>query len=142
MIILDTSGLVAAYGQDQALGNEVRGVLNGEPGPLVLSPFVLAELDYMIATRLGVPAELDMLEDVAGGVYRLAEFTQHDAAQARSVVAKYADLKIGLADASIVVLAARHATTRLLTLDVRHFRAMKPLQGGSFTVLPADVADE
>jgi uncharacterized protein len=68
----------------------------------------------------------------------LAEFGQHDVAQARSVIAKYADLKIGLADASVVVLAARHLTSRVLTLDTRHFRAVEPLQGGSFTLLPAD----
>lgn len=138
MIILDTSGLVAAYGRDQVSGNDVREVLRGDTGPLVLSPFVLAELDYLIASRLGAAAELNLLEDVAGGVYRLAEFTQHDVAQARSVTAKYRDLRIDLADASIVVLAARHMTTRVLTLDLRHFRAMEPLQGGSFTILPAD----
>jgi predicted nucleic acid-binding protein len=61
-------------------------------------------------------------------------------AQARSVIAKYHDLKIGLADASIVVLAARYMTTRVLTLDLRHFRAMEPLQGGSFTILPTDAS--
>lgn len=138
MIILDTSGLVAAYGRDQAHGKEVLEVLAGDAGPLVLSPFVLAELDYLITSRLGVAAELNLLEDVAGGVYRLAEFSQHEVAQARSVVAKYADLTIGLADASIVVLAARHMTTRVLTLDLRHFRTIEPLQGGSFTILPAD----
>jgi uncharacterized protein len=138
VIILDTSGLLAAYGHDQAGAKDVLEVLRGEAGPLVLSPFVLAELDYLILSRLGVGAELNLLEDVAGGVYRLAEFTQQDAAQARSVIAKYSDFKIGLADASIAVLAARHMTTRILTLDLRHFRAMEPLQGGSFTILPAD----
>jgi len=138
VIILDTSGLVAAYGRDQAHAKDVQDVLGGDEGPLVLSPFVLAELDYLIGSRLGVAAELNLLEDVAGGVYRLAEFTQRDVAQARSVVAKYSGLEIGLADASVVVLAAQHATTRVLTLDLRHFRAMEPIQGGHFTILPAD----
>jgi len=138
VIILDTSGLLTAYGRDQAQAKDVLEILHGDAGPLVLSPFVLAELDYLISSRLGVAAELNLLEDVAGGVYRLAEFTQRDVAQARSVVAKYADLKIGLADASIVTLAAQHMTTRVLTFDLRHFRAMTPLQGGSFTILPAD----
>ena len=44
----------------------------------------------------------------------------------------------GLAGASVVVLAAQHVTTRVLTLDLRHFRAMEPIQGGHFTILPAD----
>jgi predicted nucleic acid-binding protein len=138
VIIVDTSGLVAAYGRDQARGDEVREVLRGEPGPLVLSPLVLAELDYLVTSRLGMAAELTLLDDVAGGAYRLAEFGLADVAQARSVIARYADLRIGLADASVAVLAARHMTTRVLTLDQRHFRAMEPLQGGSFTILPAD----
>jgi uncharacterized protein len=68
VIILGTSGLVAAYGRDQVQGKEVLAVLNGDRGPLVLSPFVLAELDYLITSRLGVAAELSLLEDVAGGV--------------------------------------------------------------------------
>jgi hypothetical protein len=138
VIILDTSGLVTAYGLDQAQAKDVLEILHGDPGPLVLSPFVLAELDYLITSRLGVAAELKLLEDVAGGVYRLAEFTQRDVAETRSVIAKYAALEIGLADASVVTLAAQHMTTRVLTLDLRHFRAMTPIQGGSFTILPAD----
>jgi hypothetical protein len=36
------------------------------------------------------------------------------------------------------MLAARHRTTRLLTFDERHFRAVKPLYGKAFTLLPAD----
>jgi predicted nucleic acid-binding protein len=40
----------------------------------------------------------------------------------------------------LVVLAQRHGTTRILSFDERAFRAVAPLQGGSFTVLPADAA--
>ena len=44
----------------------------------------------------------------------------------------------GLADLSLVVLAARFKTTTLLTFDERHFRNIEPLQGGRFTLLPID----
>ncbi len=47
-------------------------------------------------------------------------------------------MRIGLTDASLVVLAARYGTTRLLTLDEKHFRAIRPLRGDTFTILPAD----
>jgi predicted nucleic acid-binding protein len=138
MIICDTSGLLAAYEHEGACEEQVVGVLEAETQSLVLSPFVLAELDYLMASRSGVGAELRMLEDVASGVYRLAEFTPRDVGQAAEVVAQYKDLNIGLADASIVVLAARYNTTRVLTFDERHFRAMKPRHAASFTLLPAD----
>jgi predicted nucleic acid-binding protein len=57
---------------------------------------------------------------------------------ARDVVERYRDLRIGLADASLVVTAERHRTRRLLTFDERAFRAVTPLQGGAFTLLPGD----
>jgi predicted nucleic acid-binding protein len=47
-------------------------------------------------------------------------------------------LRLGVADASLVVIAERYATRRLLTFDERTFRAVAPLQGGAFTILPAD----
>jgi predicted nucleic acid-binding protein len=52
--------------------------------------------------------------------------------------ARYADLGLGLADCSIAVLAERYETRRLLSFDEGHFRAVAPLQGGSFELLPAD----
>jgi predicted nucleic acid-binding protein len=67
-----------------------------------------------------------------------AGFSRADVAQAAGVVERYSDLRIGLAAASILVLAARYGTTRVLTLDERHFRAMRPLHADAFTILPAD----
>ena len=49
-----------------------------------------------------------------------------------------ADLGLGLADASIVVLAGRHQTVDVLTLDERHFRAISGPHDRPFRLLPAD----
>jgi uncharacterized protein len=138
VIICDTSGLLSAYTVDEERQAAVVQQLRSDPGPLVLSPFVLAELDYMVTRQAGVQGEMNVLRDVAAGVYVLPEFSRTDVSTAASVVDRYADLRIGLADASIVVLAARYQTTRLLTLDERHFRVIKPLYGDAFTILPAD----
>ena len=138
MIICDTSGLLAAYWSGGARQKPVLDQLKNDPGPLVLSPFVLAELDYMVMREAGVRHELDILSDVAQGVYHLADFSRSDIAAAAAVIDRYADLRIGIADASIVVLADRFRTTRLLTFDERHFRAIKPLSAEAFTILPAD----
>lgn len=51
---------------------------------------------------------------------------------------QYADLDVGLADLSVVVLARRFGTRRILTYDERHFRTLRPLDGGAFTLLPSD----
>lgn len=139
MIICDTSGLVAAYSSTDGRSRQVTDLLRSELGELVMSPFVLAELDYLIQARAGVRDELKMLADVADGVYALAELDRSDVARAAVVIERYRALNIGLTDASLVVLAAKYGTTRLLTFDQKHFRAIRPLTGSAaFTILPAD----
>ena len=138
MIVCDTSGLFSAYDEDQSQHAKVMEVLEAEPGPFLLSPFVLAELDYFVIGRLGSHIEAKLLSDVVRGGYELCPMAAADVGEAHSLIQKYADLKIGLADASIAVIAARYETTRILTLDERHFRAIEPLWGKSFTLLPAD----
>ena len=106
--------------------------------PLILSPFVLAELDYLLATRVGGDAELALLQEVARETYRLAQFSNRDVSEARRIMVQYADLHISLADASNVVLANRHDTLDVLTLDERHFRVLRGPGGRPFRLLPAD----
>lgn len=137
MILCDTSGLLAAFDAAEPRHASAVAALEREPGPLLLSPFVLAEYDYMIASRLGVEAELVMLDDVSSGAYELVPFGGVDLEVAIGVVEQYRDLRVGLADASIVVLAERLETRRIFTLDRRRFAAMRPLQGGEFELLPA-----
>jgi uncharacterized protein len=138
VIVLDTSGLLAALDADQRHHAAARQALTEDPGPLLLSPFVLAELDYLLLQRVGVPTERALLEEVARGAYDLVAFGAAEVAAAAEVVGGCGELRLGLADASVVVIAAAARTTRLLTLDERHFRAVRPLWGKAFTLLPAD----
>jgi predicted nucleic acid-binding protein len=140
VIVLDTSGLLAALDADQRQHEPARQVLEDDPGPLLLSPFVLAELDYLLLGRMGAEAERALLDEVAAGAYDLVPFGPEEVAEAAGLIGRYAELKIGLADASLAVIAAAAKTTRLLTLDERHFRALRPLWGEAFTLLPADRA--
>jgi predicted nucleic acid-binding protein len=43
-----------------------------------------------------------------------------------------------LAECALVVIANRYRTDRILSFDERHFRAVTPLGGGAFTILPSD----
>jgi len=138
VIILDTSGLLAALDASQRHHAAAVAALREADPPWVLSPFVLAELDYLLAKRVGESAERALLSEVGRGVYRLESFQSDDITAAERVIAKYAALEIGLADASIVVLAARYGVRDLLTLDQRHFRAIRGPGSRPFRILPAD----
>ena len=135
-MIADTSGLLALFNRTEPLHGEVQRVVDAATEPLVVSPYVIAELDYLVATRIGVDAELSVLEELASGAYDVAAFDAEALAQATSVIARYHDQAVGVADASLVVLADRHRTRELLTLDHRHFDVVRPLSGGRFKLLP------
>lgn len=117
----------------------MRAFLETVNEPLLLSPFIVAELDYLLLTRHGRRSESLFLSDVARGVYRLEHISAHDIDVAEEYLARYEALELGVADASNVVIAARHKTAKILTLDERHFRAITPLTGEpSFVLLPGD----
>lgn len=71
--------------------------------------------------------------------YRLESFGPRDIEQARTIIQRHSDLNIGLADASIVVLANRRKTDLLLTLDEPHFRVLPGPQGKPFLLSPMDL---
>mgnify|MGYP002621951595 CR=1 FL=1 len=137
MILVDTSGLLAALFPDQTHHQECATVLAGD-GPFVLSPFVLAELDHLVGCFAGFDARQALLEEVVAGAYDLAPYDATDVAEAASIGSQYEDLDVGLADASIVVLARRSGTIDLLSLDQRHFRVLKGPDDRPFRILPFD----
>lgn len=138
MILLDTSGLLAAVDASEPHHAAAASVIRGSTVAKLLSPFVLAELDYLLRVRVNRRAADALLGEVAAGAYQLEPFDSADVAKARSITTKFGDLDVGLADASIVVLADRHDIRDVLTLDERHFRALRDARGRSFRVLPAD----
>jgi uncharacterized protein len=56
------------------------------------------------------------------------------------LIATYRALDIGLEDAAVVATAERLKIPRILTVDDRDFRAIRPRRG-HFTLLPADVKE-
>jgi uncharacterized protein len=138
-LIVDAGALYAQADAEEPRHEAVARVLVAEREALVTTELAVAEADYLILTRLGVGVELAFLEDLAMGTYVVECLTRDELRTAREVVERYHDLRLGLADASMVVLAHRFGTRRILTFDERAFRSVASLQGGSFTILPADV---
>lgn len=138
MIVLDTSvvyALLDASDSRHRQALEWYDVLGEE---LVTTPLVLAEADHLAMTRGGHRAVRAFRADVSAGAY-LVEWWPTAARDAAELADRYADLGIGLTDASLVVLAARVGTADVATFDERHFRAVRPLSGAeAFRLLPLD----
>ena len=138
--IVDTSALVALFNRDDKHHAGVRAAV-ARTGHLVVSPCVLTELDYLLATRQGPAVSNRALEYIAGrtasGRWEVPALAPHLLA-ARAVLADYPS--VGLADAMNVVLAREFRTNTVATLDRRHFRMLRPLTvHDAFRLLPDDM---
>jgi predicted nucleic acid-binding protein len=134
--IADTSALLAFFNIDDPDHEGVARAIARETTAPVVSPYVIAELDYLMTRWWGVERELLAIEELVSGAYDLAEIDRGDLTRSAQVVDRYRDQAIGITDASIVVLADRYRTRTVLTLDRRHFDVLRPLSGGRFSVLP------
>ncbi len=138
MIVVDTSVILAYMNSADDHHAEVSRWLGGEPDELVTTPLVIAEADHLVATRGGPSAASALRADLTAGAY-LVDWWPSAVTAAVRVAERYADNRLGLTDASLVVLAERVATTDIATLDERHFGAVRPLAGGdAFRLLPQD----
>lgn len=137
-LICDTSGVYALYDADDAQHESTRAAVESEPGSLFLPVILLAEIDYLLQSRLGVEAGLDFVDAVAQGEFTLVPLLPVDLTRCRELIAQYRDLAIGLADATVAAAAERLQIPRLLSHDQRHFRAIQPRGLDHFILLPAD----
>ncbi|MEV6429941.1 PIN domain-containing protein [Nocardia sp. NPDC051463] len=140
-LIVDTSAILAAFDEAYPEQPAISRILGHAEDMLVVSPFIVAEADDMLSSRLGADAAKAFGQDIVTGAYELAEWAAEDHAVAAAITRRFDGPQeyIGIADASNVVLADRYRTTSIVTLDQRHFRQLKPLWGADhFTLLPYD----
>ena len=135
-MIVDTTVLLSFFNRKEPAHATVSAMIGATDEPLVVSPYVLAELDYFLLTRSGVQQELLALRTLLEPAWEIAKVTDAHLAQAVDLVEKYADEKIGLTDAVNIVLASEYRTRRIATLDHRHFRVLRLLDGSPVEILP------
>ena len=97
---------------------------------------VIAEVAYLIGTRLGWKAEVRFLGDVAGGNLVLEPLHPADTIRIAELVARYHDLPLGTIDASVVAAAERLTVEDVATTDRRHFGVVRPNHTATFRLLP------
>lgn len=139
VLIADTSGLFSLFDGDAPEHAACRKAV-ADASHLVVSPLVLAELDYLLSTRIGPEAAqlaLGHIRDQAAvRRYAVPEIEPH-LSTALVTMRRYP--QIGLTDTMNVVMAAEYRTDAILTLDRRHFRMVRPLTGHTaFRLWPDD----
>lgn len=138
MIIVDTSAIVAYMNSADTHHQAVRAWVDGVDDDLATTPLIVAETDHLVMRFGGVAAARGFHADLLSGAY-LVEWWRDAMASTVRVAERYGDMRLGLADASLVVLAQRLETVTIATLDERHFRAIRPLAlADTFRLMPRD----
>jgi hypothetical protein len=138
LTVLDASFVFALLESSESRHEEARRWYEGETRTFATTPLVLAELDYLLATRSGATQLNAFYAEIRRGSLGV-EWWPGLESEAAEVAERHGAIGLGLADASLVALAARLETNRIATFDERHFRAVEPLHdSAAFVILPAD----
>lgn len=76
------------------------------------------------------------LQDTEEGAWTIVWPSSSDLSRAHSLIERYADLDLGIVDATVIALAERLGEHKVATLDHRHFSVVRPAHRPAFTLLP------
>lgn len=135
-LLVDSGPLYAYIDEDDAAHEESLELLETHPGPLLVPMLCVAEVAYLLETRLGDAAQVRFLGDLASGSLVAEPLAPADWLRMAELVHRYRDLPLGMVDASVVAAAERLGEVEVATLDHRHFGVVRPAHVESFELSP------
>jgi predicted nucleic acid-binding protein len=134
LAIVDAGPLYAAADSDDGDHAACLQTLSRPDLRLVVAALVIAEATYFVGRRLGPAAERAFLRGLAD--LDVEGPSGEDFARMAQLVEQYRDFPLGGTDASVIALAERLQAPIVVTLDRRHFAAVRPQHREAFELLP------
>jgi predicted nucleic acid-binding protein len=134
LAVVDAGPLYAAADADDQDHLASRAALARADLRLIVPALVVAEATYFVGRRLGAAAESRFLNGI--GTLDVEGPSREDFARMAELVDQYSDFPLGGTDASVIALAERLDASVVLTLDRRHFSAVKPRHRQAFELMP------
>ncbi len=132
-VVADTGPLVAAADRSEANHRLALSLVVALGRELLVPDPVVLEVDWLLRARLGdVPARA-FLRALTSGSPRHLPLTAGTLERAVAIDERYADLGLGLVDATVMAVAEAERCP-ILTFDFSHFRAAPPLAGGAWNL--------
>lgn len=141
MIIADTGFWLALANRRDRLHEAAKDALSRVREPLVTTWPVMTETCHLLATRLGVDAELRFVERAKSGAFEIFALEARQLARIHTLMEKYRNLPMDLADASLVLLAEELGSGRILSTDRRDFNTYRWKNRKPFRNLMASALD-
>lgn len=125
VIIADTGFWLALANRRDRLHGEAKRALEKVREPLVTTWPVMTETCHLLTSRLGVAAELAFISRATAKAFEIFALEPRHLPRVQSLLEKYHELPMDLADASLVVLAEELDTGRILSTDQRDFKSYR-----------------
>lgn len=135
-LILDAGPLVAAASTRDRNHARCVELLTDAPGPLIVPALVVTEVAYFLADRIGPAAERAFASSLQAGELVVEPVEPTDWDRVVELLDQYADLDLGIVDASVVAVCERLDQPALATLDHRHFSVVRPRHRAALSLLP------
>lgn len=136
LAVVDTGALIAAMDRYDPWHSACSAVFARTDLRFVIPALCVAETTFMVARNQGRIVESRFLASLTEMDVRAPE--AEDWPRIADLVRQYANFPLGGTDASVVALAERLRTDIVITLDRRHFSAIKPLHAERLQLLPGD----
>jgi uncharacterized protein len=133
-VLADTGPIVAILSRRDQYHKICLDALRDLPGPLFTCWPVITEVAWLL--RRDSNAIQQLLGSIDIGLFEMLTLTTADAKPIAAIMKKYRDIRIQLADASLVHLAARDGVDTVFTLDRRDFSVYRLPRGRAFRILP------
>ncbi len=135
MILTDAGPLVAIIDRGEADHTRCMATLEELASPMLTTWPAFTEAMYLLGEAAGWPGQEPLWRLVRREDLQVAEAGPRTVERMEALMAKYRDLPMDLADASLVALAEETGLTRIFTLD-EHFRLYRLLGRKRFVVIP------
>ena len=136
MLIVDAAPLYAAAATRDRNHRRSIELLTSAPRPLVIPALVVTEVAYLLGDRIGSYAEVAFARSLERGELLVEPVLDSDWRRIAELTEQYADLPLGIVDASVVALAERRDIDTIASLDHRHFATVKPRHVAAFVLVP------
>ncbi|MGA9353687.1 MAG: PIN domain-containing protein [Terriglobales bacterium] len=132
--LVDTGVILALVDRNDRWHEPCVEVYDNIPLPLLTTEAVLAEVFHLTYRNLRDVRGIWTL--LRSGAIRMASIEHDELAEVRNLMEEYADRPMDFADATLVHLASREATSLILTIDHDDFETYRIGRRKKFMILP------
>jgi len=136
VVVVDTGVLLGAADGDDADHERCSAVLRSRRGELQVPAPVVVETAWQVERNLGPASEAKFLGLVTSGQLEVVDLGLEDYRRCIELIGTYADMGLGLVDASVVAVAEKLGATTIATLNRRDFTVVRARHLGAFELIP------